>query len=154
MHHDTPQHELCVCVCVWAFFLSLSFSCARSLCGQSVKQCAYLHMCKSFILLVINQLLNEVKKNKVNVIFQINLLCERRKKEKIRSEKETKNERKKGIYIHDGLAHTVGVKQRDIPFNFPSFIAFPFSFNIRLFHLLHSTKSNATLSVYLFFQWK
>lgn len=95
----------CVCACVWAFFLSLSFSYARSLCGQSVKQCAYLHMCKSFILLVINQLLNEVKKNKVNVIFQINLLCERRKKE-TKMKWKRNEEWKKKRYLHTRWARS------------------------------------------------
>lgn len=36
------------------------------------------------------------------------------------------NEEKMYLHTQDGLAHTVGVKQRDIPFNFPSFIAFHF----------------------------
>lgn len=102
---------LLVCVCV-SFSPSIPF-CIRLLDVQSVKQCAYLHMCKSFILLVINQLLNEVKKNKVNVIFQINLLFREKKerttttmrrrtrreqKKKDLSKNETKNG-KKGIYI-------------------------------------------------------
>lgn len=36
------------------------------------------------------------------------------------------NEEKMYLHTQDGLAHTVGVKQRDISFNFPSFIAFHF----------------------------
>lgn len=107
----------------------------------------YLHMCKIVYIISNKSITWRSQRNKVNVIFsnKFTLLREKknaREREKKMKEGKNKNARRnvrkmKKTYLHtqDRLAHTFGVKQRDIPFNFPFIYRFPFSFNIRIYSL-------------------